>query len=83
MNFRNVPGPGAYESYDNTSPEGKYTISKHMNSGARHFAKENRPNMVQKLKTPGPGEYRLPSEFGYYKSAKIKTEEKENKENKV
>jgi hypothetical protein len=39
--------------------------------------------MVQKLKTPGPGKYRLPSEFGYYKSAKVKTEEKENKENKV
>ena len=26
---------------------------------------------MQKTDTPGPGNYRLPSEFGYYESAKI------------
>jgi len=26
---------------------------------------------VQKTETPGPGNYRLPSEFGYYEAAKF------------
>ncbi len=73
MNNKNIPGPGAYETYDNTSSQGKYISSKHHNSYSRHFAKENRPNIVKKLKTPGPGYYRLPSEFGHYQSAKTHT----------
>lgn len=56
------------------SPEGKYVSSKHNSSFCRPFPKENRASLVPKLKTPGPGFYRLPSEFGYYQSSKIKQE---------
>jgi len=61
LNAKDVPGPGAYETYDNTSSEGKYLVSKHHNSYARHFPKESRSTFNLKTKTPGPGFYRLPS----------------------
>lgn len=61
MNVTINPGPGRYEPHDSTSPDGKYSNSKHVNSLTRHFPKENRASIVPKLKTPGPGFYRLPS----------------------
>ena len=49
-------------------------VSKHLNSLCRTFYHHNR-NQLQlisdaatKTPTPGPGEYRLPSDFGYYES---------------
>lgn len=73
MNSSTNPGPGMYPVHDNFSPEGKYVSSRHENSKSRHFPQDKKPSLVPKLKTPGPGFYRLPSEFGYYRSAKIDT----------
>jgi hypothetical protein len=39
MNQNINPGPGKYETYDGTSPDGKYISSKHCNSLSRHFPK--------------------------------------------
>lgn len=58
---KDVPGPGTYETYDSTSPEGLYYSSKHHNSYSRHFPKESRSTFNIKSKTPGPGVYRIPS----------------------
>lgn len=48
------------------SPEGTYFISKIHNSQARRFGTSNRQPLAPKSNTPGPGNYRIPSEFGYY-----------------
>ena len=46
---------------------GKYFLSKMKNSGAGFFKRDKRNLMGFKASgTPGPGSYRLPSDFGYY-----------------
>ena len=57
----------------------------------RKFGTSERSNIARKTETPGPGNYRLPSEFGYYcakNARKLQSEEthrkkdlKDNKEN--
>ena len=51
--------------------KGSYFNSKYPNSKCRSFGKELRDNKSKAGKTPGPGQYRLPSDFGIYESARI------------
>jgi len=39
----------------------------------RTFGSSSRKNLSSTNTTPGPGSYRLPSDFGYYESAKSKS----------
>jgi hypothetical protein len=62
------------------SKDGKYFVSKMESSKCRSFSHElrrtgstgsygiNNNNTKLSEKTPGPGAYRLPSDFGYYES---------------
>ena len=61
--------------------KGKYFISTLRNSGCRQFPHDVRHGIMEGLKekrfllfilvkVPGVGNYRLPSEFGYYEQAK-------------
>ena len=68
-----LPGPGAYDvsTYQDISPKGKYCLSNSQNCLARSFGSSHRgENEHESKKTPGPGNYRIPSEFGYYASRK-------------
>ena len=56
------------------------------NVKVRKFGSSMRTSLVDKKETPGPGNYRLPSDFGHYASSKWKDSQhkihpKENKEN--
>lgn len=64
------PGPGAYNPSVGVDKTGQYFINKYKNSGAPVFNKQKRivaldTSETRKI-TPGPGSYRLQSEFGYY-----------------
>jgi hypothetical protein len=49
------------------SPTGKYAVSKIHNCTSRRFDGFSGRGEIADLKnTPGPGNYKLPSEFGYY-----------------
>jgi len=64
-----VPGPGNYSTGFGISKEGKYFNSKFHSSKCRSFSKSARATLeLFGVKNPGPGQYRLPSEFGYYES---------------
>lgn len=54
------------------SPDGKYPLSKMENSKVRKFGSSLRSSLVDKRETPGPGNYKLPSDFGHYVSGKFK-----------
>jgi len=45
---------------------GNYPVSNLVNYGNYSFAQSQRPGLAQNSKVPGPGNYRLPSEFGVY-----------------
>jgi len=64
------PGPGHYDKRSvSMSNKGKYFIAKMKNSGAGFFGKSKR-KMGNLLKgTPGPGSYRMPSDFGIYEAS--------------
>ncbi|CAD8188050.1 unnamed protein product [Paramecium pentaurelia] len=67
-----VPGPGQY-GLDKTGiqQDGRYFVSKFHDSNVRSFPKEaRRTGSNEKYQTPAPGNYRLPSEFGYYEASK-------------
>ena len=60
-----VPGPGVYEALGNTA-EGNQMLSQFHTIQTRHFGSENqRPDWIKRFKTPGPGTYVPPSDFGY------------------
>jgi hypothetical protein len=64
-----LPGPGEY-SPRSESNVGNYFIAKYRNSGAPVFSKGKRLaeldlSQTRKI-TPGPGSYRIQSEFGFY-----------------
>ena len=64
-----VPGPGAYDvSNEQMSPDGSYITSKMHNSLVRRFGSSIRSHLNRKNENPGPGNYKLPSEFGHYVS---------------
>lgn len=64
-----IPGPGFYDcKKTDLSPEGRYFVSKMPSSLVRKFGSSDRSNIARSTETPGPGNYRIPSEFGYYAS---------------
>ena len=64
------PGPGTYKPKYEMTPEGDYFVSTYKSSNCRTFSTSARDSSPAKhaLDVPGPGSYRLPSEFGYYAS---------------
>ena len=67
------PPLGTYDfSKASLSPDGKYPLSKMENVKVRKFGSSMRTSLVDKKETPGPGNYRLPSDFGHYASSKWK-----------
>lgn len=60
-----VPGPGAYNTIGEIST---LTQTCGQFPNARVYSlktNEKRPDWVNRFKTPGPGSYRQPSDFGY------------------
>ena len=61
--------------------DGSYFVSRFKSSTCRKFGKEQRDvfDRLDQNKTPGPGSYRSPSEFGYYSAQDkfVKETEKE------
>lgn len=47
---------------------GRYLLSKNKSTATRTFSHNKRSCFDPAPPTPGPGSYRLPSEFGYYES---------------
>lgn len=76
----NEPGPGHYDPKDSIDPVGNYYISKFKSTQTRSFPKSKRDFTrrasislckragVISTVTPGPGSYKLPSDFGHYES---------------
>ena len=64
------PGPGQYSPKNEmTSKDGNYFVSNFKSNGVRTFYHTNRMTMEvakEKKMIPGPGMYKLPSDFGYY-----------------
>lgn len=66
-----APGPGSYTVNGvDLSPKGKYVSSRLHNCLVSSFEGSERKFFCDKTNTPGPGNYKLPSEFGYYESGK-------------
>jgi hypothetical protein len=59
MSREKVPGPGNYDEKFGTTltGDGRYTLSRHKNSGVRSFGKAVRDTLGIRSKTPGPGSY--------------------------
>ncbi len=47
-------------------------MSKMENAKVRKFGSSLRSHLADKKLTPGPGNYKLPSDFGHYVSSKFK-----------
>ncbi len=62
------PGPGNYALISATSRTGTYFLSRFRSSACRRFGSELRSTLALFPVSPGPGTYRLPSEFGHYES---------------
>lgn len=57
-----MPGPGSYDlAPTDLSPDGKYCLSKMPSVQSRKFGTSERQNVLSKVDTPGPGNYKLPS----------------------
>ncbi len=79
-----VPGPGTYQPKNDISLTGNYFLSTMQSSKAMHFAKGPRIPSTKtvngsRASTPGPGSYRVPSEFGYYEKKGSSIEKRANK----
>jgi len=61
------------------SPNGRYVTSKIPSQLVSRFGNCNRANINNKSFTPGPGSYRVPSEFGHY----IARSEAKNTESRI
>jgi nitrate reductase beta subunit len=63
-----VPGPGNYDDKfgQTLTGDGKYTLSRHKNSGCRSFGKAVRDTLGIRSKTPGPGAYDACSGSDFY-----------------
>lgn len=79
---RNEPGPGSYDPKTGINKTGSYFVSKFRSTIGPSFGHSIRKtasaatfgisfefHYLALENTPGPGSYRLPSEFGYYESA--------------
>jgi hypothetical protein len=64
-----APGPGTYEAVGDVR-DGKQSCSNYHSILTRTFktTEEQRPTQIMRFKTPGPGTYRPPSDFGYMDS---------------
>jgi Sperm-tail PG-rich repeat len=67
-NKAETPGPGEYSPKGEFSKTGEYFLSKFRSTGAKTLYKSRRETLqhlnVDKY-CPGPGMYKLPSDFGY------------------
>jgi hypothetical protein len=71
----NFPAPGSYDLIPTISPKGSYYLSKFHSSGVRSFGHSTRNATQSSFQgAPGPGSYRIPSDFGYYESKHSKTQ---------
>jgi len=67
-----APGPGQYQPLRTITETGTYFVSKLHSSQCRRFGTEVRDTLSNRgtfIFTPGPGNYRIPSEFGQYEAA--------------
>ena len=64
-----APAPGSYE-VDKGFMRNAQILSTVKFNGSRKFPMSSREFMRNSNESPGPGAYRLPSEFGYYESSK-------------
>jgi len=63
-----VPGPGAYPAKIQDLSKGIYFLSTMKSAMGRAFSKGQRivnTTNISRCETPGPGSYRVPSDFGY------------------
>ena len=65
------PGPGAYHIPSAITSDSRYVNSKYGGTGQRAFTHRERTTLFDEHPKhqeiiPGPGSYRLPSEFGQY-----------------
>ncbi|CAD8052790.1 unnamed protein product [Paramecium sonneborni] len=60
------PGPGDYAHLGDIDPKGLYYCSKFVDIKSTIFTKTKRELTKIRAESPGPGAYRLPSEFGHY-----------------
>eukprot|EP00347_Sterkiella_histriomuscorum_P017541 403348945 len=70
---RSVPGPGTYQPNIEMNKTGSYFVSNFQSSMCRsHYHFDRQTNILGSTMkgTPGPGNYRLPSDFGYYEASK-------------
>jgi len=68
------PGPGAYDLKTGINTTGAYFVSKFKSNIARSFGNSMRKTgSGGHLDIPGPGSYRLPSEFGHYEAPQTKS----------
>jgi len=81
-----IPGPGNYKTYDLITGQGKTFVSKFKSSTAKTISgrfkdcsipkKESNFNIIS---APGPGTYRIFSEFGIYESKNAQVFEQKEK----
>lgn len=63
------PGPDRYSPSGSLNKKGDYYLSKFHSSMCRtQYHADRKTVLGQTIATPGPGSYRLPSDFGYYES---------------
>jgi len=75
-----VPGPGNYSYFDSFTGKGYSSVSKYKSSVGPSM--HERTKVSKKVDdTPGPGKYKLPSDFGIYisKHATIESERKKSR----
>ena len=78
------PGPGNHNSSTiEINPQGRYSLSKLQNAKVRSFGNAKRKSLNERSQSnfvlnsaPGPGNYRLPSDFGYYVNQKFYMKER-------
>lgn len=61
---------------------GNYCLSKYRSVFCRDFAGQSKPEFWKLIKTPGPGTYQVPSEFGIYRANDKFIKEYERKDRK-
>eukprot|EP00828_Plagiopyla_frontata_P015215 TRINITY_DN1977_c0_g1_i2.p4 TRINITY_DN1977_c0_g1~~TRINITY_DN1977_c0_g1_i2.p4 ORF type:complete len:162 (-),score=20.31 TRINITY_DN1977_c0_g1_i2:81-566(-) len=67
-----APGPGMYNPKNDIEKGGEYVLSKYQSNLGKtmpHCYRKN-PKLTNQ-ETPGPGSYRLPSEFGFYEDKNL------------
>lgn len=64
-----VPGPAHYDDHNYLNKDGKYLLSTNRSDGRRSFMNDKRELVLEGVRyTPGPGYYRMPSDFGHYET---------------